>query len=73
MNIGDIVLYDRFGDKWASVAPSMLREDQGLGLVVSSIFPSENFEEFEGMGWTKVLSETGTVKEIAVCYIVEKI
>jgi hypothetical protein len=73
MNPGDIVLYDRFGSRQATVAPSMRQEDQGIGIIVSSInkdFGCDIDEEPE-TSWVKILTDTGKIKEISLCYLVE--
>ena len=72
MNPGDIVLYDRFGSRQSTVAPSMREEDQGIGIIVSGInqdFGRDTGEEPE-FSWVKILTDTGKVKEISLCYLV---
>ena len=72
MNIGDIVIYDRFGDRFASVAPTMDEDEQDVGLIVSEFFLNDNFEdEMEGMSWTRVLTSDGQIRELALCYLAE--
>ena len=70
MNIGDMVLYDKFGDRWATVAPSMKIGDQGVGIIVSNIF-TNGADEFEDTMWARVLLNDGATKEIALCYLAQ--
>ena len=72
MNTGDIVIYDRFGDRFASVAPTMKEEEQGVGLIIGRIYENSTFDsELEGMNWTKILTDDGVVKEMALCYLID--
>jgi len=72
MNVGDIVIYDKFGCRFASVAPTMKEEEQGVGLIVDRIYKNSIFDsDLEGMNWTKILTDKGVVKEMALCYLVD--
>ncbi len=74
MNTGDIVLYDRFGTRHATVAPSMNQEDQGIGIIISDVKKNHHIYN-DGLdetqtSWVKILTESGKVKEISLCYLV---
>lgn len=71
MDIGDIIIYDRFGDRFASVAPTMDEEEQDIGIIVSEFFRDHpEYENDEGMEWARVITSNGQVKEMARCYLV---
>jgi hypothetical protein len=70
MNVGDIIIYDRFGDRFASVAPTMDEDDQDVGIIVSEFFQDHpEYEDDEGMSWTRVITSNGRIKELARCYL----
>jgi hypothetical protein len=70
MDIGDIIIYDRFGDRFASVAPTMDEDDQDVGIIVSEFFIDHpEYEDDEGMSWARVITSNGRIKELARCYL----
>lgn len=71
MDIGDIIIYDRFGNRFASIAPTMDESEQDIGVIVSDFFQDHpEYEDDEGMSWARILTQDGQLKEIAKCYLV---
>lgn len=70
MDVGDIIIYDRFGDRFASVAPTMDEEEQDVGIIVSDFFRDHpEYEDDEGMEWARIITSNGQIKEFARCYL----
>lgn len=70
MDVGDIIIYDRFGDRFASVAPTMDEEEQDVGIIVSNFFYDHlEYEDDEGRWWARVITSNGRIRELARCYL----
>jgi hypothetical protein len=67
MQIGDLVLYDKFGAPWQSVSPSFYQDDFGFGVVLS--VASSSMDDLEDTT-VEIIKEDGKTAYFSKSYII---